>query len=242
MCGDVEANPGPSDHEILLQLLQGQQNMTATLNNVLTKQAKVETDLADLTKRISGIESLSPIISTLKNEVEGLKSEVLLLHNKNSELTRIHDEQENRSRRNNLVIFGIDEPSGETKDGLLGIIKDDLFQKKLELSINGIERCHRLGKKTNGQGRPVIIKLLDYREKVLILKSCSKLKGSVISVTEDFSMRVREIRKKLWLSSSEERNNGAKAKLVFDKLAIGDTMYAWDEVTNTRHKITRKGK
>lgn len=64
----------------------------------------------------------------------------------------------------------------------------------------------------------------------------------MISVTEDFSMRVREIRKKLWLSSSEERNNGAKAKLVFDKLAIGDTMYAWDKVTNKRHKITRKGK
>lgn len=42
-------------------------------------------------------------------------------------------------------------------------IKEDLITKKIGITPTGIERLHRLGRKSNGKSRPVIIKFLDYR-------------------------------------------------------------------------------
>lgn len=70
----------------------------------------------------------------------------------------------------------------------------------IQIEIAGIERIHRLGRIRNAQvtaNRPVILKLLDYRDKVKIFKCCSKLKNSGYSISEDFSSTLKEIRKKL---------------------------------------------
>lgn len=148
------------------------------------------------------------------------------------------DELENRSRRNNLIIYGIQEETTETSDDLANTIKNDIFLAKLDITVNNIERCHRIGKK-EGKTRPVIIKLLDHRDKTSILKACSKLKGSDYSISEDFSKNVRETRKKLWLSSAEERAKDAKVKLVFDKLIVNGTLYGWNEERGERFIIAK---
>lgn len=84
------------------------------------------------------------------------------------------------------------------------------------------------------------MKFQDYRDKVTVLQACSKLKGTNFSVTEDFSSRIREIRKKLWQSCSEEKANGAKVKLVFDKLFFDGAMFGWNEENDERYRITKK--
>lgn len=147
------------------------------------------------------------------------------------------DDLENRSRKNNLILYGIDEDPSETPEELVEKIKTNIFEEKLKISVSSIERCHRLGKK-NEKARPVIIKLLDYRDKVEILKSCPKLKGTPFSVSEDFSKKVREIRKKLWQSSAEEREAGSKVKMIFDKLSIDKKIYRWDEKKGKRYKVS----
>lgn len=58
----------------------------------------------------------------------------------------------------------------------------------------------------------------------------------------DFSKTVRNIRKKLWESSADERDSGAKVKLIFVKLSVDGTKFAWDDVKNRRYKANKAGK
>lgn len=76
------------------------------------------------------------------------------------------------------------------------------------------------------------MKLLDYRDKTQILSNCYKLKGSSFSIGEDFSWRVRNIRKKLWNYAKARKESGDKVSLSYDKLRINDDLYRWDDETN----------
>lgn len=70
------------------------------------------------------------------------------------------------------------------------------------------------------------------------MKNCYKLKGTHINISEDYSRRVTEIRRNLWISSLEERKKGAKVRLIFDKVLINNVLYAWDE--NSKKKVRCK--
>lgn len=72
---------------------------------------------------------------------------------------------EDRSRRNNLLVFGIPERWEETQDSLESIVVGDLFKNKLGIEMNSVERLHRIGRTQPNQPRPVIIKFIDDREK-----------------------------------------------------------------------------
>ncbi|XP_072144716.1 uncharacterized protein [Dermacentor andersoni] len=240
-CGDIESNPGPTDKEMLEMILSGQSNMTASINNILTNQGKIEADIAGLNEKMKLLEVQMASLNELKERICELKSTTTELEDKVTYLQDKVDELENRSRRNNLIIFGIKEESDETAESLITKVNERLFQEKLDVTVKGIERCHRLGRKSKN-GRPVIIKFLDYREKGSVLKACYKLKGTEFSITEGFSFAVRNIRKKLWESSAEERSNGAKVKLFFNKLCVDGTMFAWDSANNARYKISERKK
>lgn len=55
------------------------------------------------------------------------------------------------------------------------------------MKVSTVERIHRLGKRRENKIRPVIMRLFDYNEKIEIFKNCKQLKGSNISVSNDFS-------------------------------------------------------
>lgn len=99
------------------------------------------------------------------------------------------DELENRSRRNNIVVYGLPEPNSESPEQLLDSFKY-LMSDKLGLQCTDIERWHRLGARRGEKPRPAIFKFLDYRSKLAILKNARKLKGTQIYVNEDFSEHV----------------------------------------------------
>lgn len=215
--------------------------MAATIKAILTKQGEIEQNIASITKRLEGLESQLTAMNTLKTRFDNLETVVERLEKNASYLLNNVDDLENRSRRNNIIIYGLTEERNETNQGLADKIQKELFKEKLGIEISSIERCHRLGKPRD-DSRPVIIKLQDYRDKELIFSACKKLKGTGLSVTHDFSKNVREIRKKLWQSSADERDAGAKVKLIFDKLSVDGTKFAWDDVKNRRYKVNKTGK
>lgn len=94
------------------------------------------------------------------------------------------------------------------------------------------ERSHRLGRTRPGRSRPVILKLLDFNDKLLLLKNAYKLKNSDIKLPEDFSLKVRAVRKKLWDASAEHRNIGSVVKMRFDHLFIDNVQHNWDGPSN----------
>lgn len=78
---------------------------------------------------------------------------------------------EDRSRRNNLLVFGVTEEEGETTEDLESAALDKIFLQKLGVKLKTVERIHRIGKKQGRSPRPVILKLYDSREKAIIYKN-----------------------------------------------------------------------
>lgn len=85
----------------------------------------------------------------------------------------------------------------------------------------------------NSSPRPVIIKRIDFRMKTQILSNARKLKGLKIYINEDFSARVRQIRKSLWQHSADARKNAEKVRLRHDTLMVDSVRYSWDEASGT---------
>jgi len=94
------------------------------------------------------------------------------------------------------------------------------------MKINSIEieRAHRIGRKHNGNERPktIIFKLLNWKEKELMLKNTKHLKNTGIYINKDFSDATTEIRKKLITEMKEQRLKGKFSVVIYDKLVTRD--------------------
>ena len=111
------------------------------------------------------------------------------------------DRQEQYSRRNCLLLHGIEEESNENTDQrVIEVLWESMGET---ISIQDIDRTHRLtGKKPNGKSKPVIVKFVRYNTRNLIFKNKKKLKGSRISITENLTAKRM---KKLQTAREEHR-------------------------------------
>ena len=104
----------------------------------------------------------------------------------------------------------------ESEEIIQKIIKD-----KLKITKNIIiERAHRTGRKEEGKKRCIVLKLLNYKDKELILKNANKLKGTGVFINEDFSRETLEKRKDLWEKVKVARSQGKFATINYNKSII----------------------
>ena len=107
---------------------------------------------------------------------------------------------EDRSRRNNLRIYGISESKYETWEKCEEKV-DEVFSEKLGLDNIHIERAHRVKRGKNDKStkpRTIVCNLLSFKEKKLVMKNAKKLKNTNIFIDEDFPPQTMEYRKQLW--------------------------------------------
>lgn len=220
LAGDVETNPGPDLAHLAKQL----QAIAGDLKEIKEER------LTAIDKKLELLESLYSKITMCTDQVTHLQKVV-------SDLELKLDDLENRSRRGNLIVYGIPEKHDEDDVSLEQTVNDTIIKETLQLEPVTIERIHRLGKPDANKTRPVILKLLDTRDKTKILKNCHKLKGTKLAISEDFSARVRSIRKKLWDSAKHNKESGDKVRLVHDKISINQVLYRWDDTVGDKVEI-----
>ena len=117
---------------------------------------------------------------------------------------------EDRSRRNNLRIYGIMETNDESWEKCEEHA-DQVFSQKLGLKNIHIERAHHVKIKKGDKSkkpRPIVCNLLSLKDKKLILKNANKLKGTNIFIDEDYSFETMEHRKQLWDEVKYLRSQG----------------------------------
>ncbi|CAN7949144.1 unnamed protein product, partial [Ixodes pacificus] len=234
LSGDVEQNPGPTVKELLAQVLENQTQMTRELSAIKENQNHAEDKVQQLNEKLAAVEEKMSVLETTANQFPAHQHKISLFENLVAKMDDRIDDLENRSRRNNIIVYDVPEAANETAESLQSQVVNGIFGEKLGVCITSTERLHRIGKRTAHRPRPVIVKLFNFSEKTLIFKNCRKLKGSSISVSEDFSERVRGIRKNLWNSAAENRTRGDKVNLVYDKLEINNTLFVWDFERQTR--------
>ena len=111
-------------------------------------------------------------------------------------LAREKDDLENRSRRNNLVFYGIEQENDienweESEEKVKNVMRQQLgIDKRVEF-----ERVHRLSNAPAVRGwKPIIARFVNFKDRTLTLTSAFKLKDTELSIGEDFSKRLRHIR------------------------------------------------
>lgn len=161
---------------------------------------------------------------TVKGSLQALHSTLPDIKEQLGKNTQHLSSLEREKRRKNLLIFNIDEEAGEKisdiENKITLLIVEKLLVSDFCLSQD-VDFCRRLGKvPTSGKTRPILLALTTERKKWAILKNCSKLKGSNISVREDYPEEVRARRKDLRDEMKKLKAEGKKVSLVYDKLFI----------------------
>lgn len=162
----------------------------------------------EITKNV--MEALDEKLKMLKEENNNLKGKVTNLEQK---LTFFEKEK----RRNNLILFGIQE-KGKTELELVDFVKEIIVDSGTHLDSQEISYIRRIGTQSD-KDRPVLISLTTTWKKHLILRNKRYLPANVY-VKEDFPKEVIEIRKQLQQKVEAERENGNIAFIKYDKLIV----------------------
>lgn len=170
-------------------------------------------------------------------------NQVAMVTNKQSELLKTmaykQIDLEARSRRNNLVVWGVVERQNEN---CFQVVRQ-LIESNLGLEADNmyLARAHRLGPWRNdvrANKRPIIVNFRDYCDLELVLSKAFMLKNTQYSLDRDLPKEISEARKRLWptFKSMKSDNPRAKvkilypAKLVCDKTVIQDEFPDWYSV------------
>ncbi|XP_077497108.1 uncharacterized protein LOC144107795 [Amblyomma americanum] len=240
--GDVELNPGPMTkaQEEKLDLVAGSilrlETSNAVLqdsvNKVLQIDADLKIDLEKLTKRVHDLEqkfATAPSAELVGNSDKGLANVQAKI-----------DDLENRSRRSNVLFYGIDDPekseTWEESERLVNVF----CKEKLGLTVESVSRAHRVGRFSSEKKRPIIAKFFNEREVDTVMSRGYKLKNTNLSISRDYSEAVREKRRKLLQFSKSIKKDGDKVRLVFNKLFVNDDLYMWS--TNESRAILVSGR
>ena len=132
------------------------------------------------------------------------------------------EDLENRSKRNNIVIWGVKEGAEAAHNFLEDFLRVKFFEKHMQLQNIEVTRAHRTNvnqratEANTSTVRPIHIYILRYSDKVQILKvAANALKDnpfldSQIFISDDASKNVRKDRAKLrknYLKGIEEKSD-----------------------------------
>ena len=201
-----------------------------TTEQTKNSQIKGEEQLRELTKFIEFANNRFDEYEKEKKEkdelIKNLRKDVNDMAGIIDNLSLGLDRQEQYSRRNCLLLHNIPETSNENTDDLvIKTVNEELLEA---ITINEIDRSHRLGKSQAGKIRPVIVKFARYHTRNKIFRKKKLLKGKQVSITESLTKRrmaeLKEAQEKhgfhdVWTSDGKilyKDNSDNKIKVFYD--------------------------
>lgn len=167
------------------------------LEKLETGQQELKDKLQTLECKIDRLAGDLPTASSSEEKAELSTQHSQLVDSMRNALLN-QDEIENRSRRNNLLFFGLPDGGKETWDESEKKVIDLCAEKlRVTVSPSAIERAHQIGKVGGEKPRPVIVKFAFFKDKQRVISAASKLKGTKFSIGEDYSKIARQQRQKL---------------------------------------------
>lgn len=239
LSGDVEVNPGPTTrnassqsdqtiHALLTKLEVGQAEILSALKTINERMTKTEETLTDLVTRISKTEETCASIPEIRASIGDLKKSTNDTTDKLSSMEGRLNDAEDRSRRCNLLFYGVTEKSDETWADSEKLVTDICKNHiNIDLGPRDIERAHRIGKIQPGKHRPIIVNFAQFKTKESILSNGFKLKDTPYSASQDYCFATRNAQRELLRFA---RDQGGPFKLRYKKVVIGKKSYHYDEV------------
>ena len=156
----------------------GDDDFLNAMVNALSHERVVQALRSAITTKLKGeMINLKSLLEKKDQEIESLKTRV-------GELEYQHDELQQYSRRNSIRVSGLVETPNEDPAEL----SVDLFNNRMKLAIKpeDIDRAHRVGKRVEGQTRPLLVKLTSCRARRSILRDTGEDRPKVV-INEDLT-------------------------------------------------------
>lgn len=171
----------------------------AEFEDIILKAFAKETFMENVAKCIGEVieEKINNLIGKYQSEIENLRKENFELKENNVQMQKQLDKKidavEQYGRRKNLRFYGISENDNED---VAKLINEFVFKKiDIDMDINCIERCHRVGKKSDTGVRAIIVSFVSWKYRSKIFRGKSRLKGTKITIREDLTqVRINEMK------------------------------------------------
>lgn len=153
-----------------------------------------------------------------------LEEKVGELVSENSRLKERVKYSEEAAKRNQVVVFGLEE---RTEDSLENRIIDT-FTNILLVNIKpqDLDNIYRIGTKSEGRHRPVVVRFVRYFVKRQILQNLKKLKGTGITVTNDLTIEQQQNQKLLYKYFKIAKSKNFEAKISKNYLIVNENTFS----------------
>ena len=155
------------------------------------------------------------------------ESRLLALEEENKMLKERLNDMDTKSRKNNIRFYGLAEDKNEDCEGVLMGRLRGFFPS---FDNRTFETVYRVGQYRHGMIRPILCRVVNYKDKLKILSKRTELAQRSIRLGEDFSRDVEENRKTLLPAFKEGRSLGLNIKLNGDKLFLDKKTYNCNNV------------
>lgn len=198
----------------------------------------------DLFKLINeGNASIKKEIGDLRAEIT---SEISILKLKNEELEKENKQLKNKileierkSKKYNIVIYGIQGDELNTVEEVLRTINNEL---NISCTKNDFRDIYRIGQNVEGKYRPVVVELLSYNLKAdILMKARSKskeLKARRIYFGQEYTTEEYQKRKFLGQQLKAARNKQYNATIKKGILIINGEEYTYEYLKEKEKKCT----
>lgn len=164
-------------------------------------------------------------VYSIQSELNTHSSQISSLQQENTELKQAFITQakqfDSQRRRKNLIIHGLEHTLNEDYASLQNSIINLLCEQLgVDFSINDINFARRIGKRASDHVSPILLSLTSQRKKLDILNASHKLKGSEVSIANDYSKEVLATRKSLLPLVKALKEKGILAQLRDDEIFI----------------------
>ena len=210
----------------ILQTLREEINSTLKPQSEETK--KLTDSLEEANQKIKDLESdkcnLEQRVNDLTVKIENFKQKEVAIEQKFDQLTDRQITNEAYGRRENLLIYGVEEKDEEICETVLkNFMLTQLNIPEAKIETIKLQRCHRL--KSNLSPKPIICRFMYYPDRMCVWKARSNLKGTPYSLSEDFPPEIVSRRKILYPIFKAAKNDKAKCQLIGDKLYLEGKLY-----------------
>ena len=223
--GSKLMDKGSEDDAVDYETLEADEKLNLILSKVTLNEKRFKKLENICGSAVKHSKRLSQVETVMKSQEDRIR----LLEYKSIDL-------EARSRRNNVLFYGLSESRNE--DCKL-IILDKLRQElDIAISESDISRAHRLGRYVMSKKRPVIVAFQSYAVAESIIKQAYRLKGTNFSISRNFPLEITRARSTLWpeYKQIKSQNPLTKVAIVYPaKLLVNgrvekDLFPEWDAV------------
>ena len=207
LSGDIETNPGPTTTQLSL-LVKTAREEIATLRNELKELKRLkneyESTRAQTANELRDIKRELSELKTMKEDLEKAKEDINQMHNYHDELNQRErdnfkettmkiEKQEIYSRRENIVLKGIQEDNNEdVQQKVLDILNTNCNADD-KVVASDFQRLHRIGKPDPNKPRPVIARFVSFKKKLTAMQRKDTIKQDKnVHMTNDLTSKQRK--------------------------------------------------